>query len=216
MMPAVTVSRNWFGEQESGQALLSRRWFGGQDAGAWSRTFDAVEVEDHTFETTVTDEPVETGSSIADHAYDLPVRLTITAAVSDIPPPGKDGDTYATQGPTRGLAAYAWLRQAQQAHDPFSVQSGLDLFPSMLITSLKVKKDKSLEHILYFTVELKEIKWVTAQVVLYPAHPKVQRNSAPKKDDGEKGSDEPDAATKVKARSLLKKMGASRLAGIGS
>lgn len=198
-MPAVTVSRNWFGEQEPGKALLARRWYGGQDASAWSRTFDAVEVEEHTFETEVTDEPVETGSSISDHAYDRPVRLSITAAVSDIPPPGKENDVYVTKGPTRGLAAYAWMRQAQQAHEPFSVQTGLDLFPSMIITSLRVRKDKALEHILYFTVDLKEIKWVTAQVVLYPAQPKVKRNAAPKKNDGEKGSSEPDDATLAKA-----------------
>lgn len=207
-MPTVTVSRSLFGVRDDGKPLFERKFFGGQDASAWSRTFDAVEVEDHTFETEVTDEPVETGASISDHAFDRPARLTITAAVSDIPPGGKENDYYATTGPTRGLAAYAWLQSARKAHEPFSVQTGLDLFPSMIITSLKVKKDVKLDHILYFTVELKEIVWVTSQVVYYPAKPKVKKNAAKKKDDGEKGSDEPDAATLKKANaSWLKQIG---------
>lgn len=198
-MPAVTVSRNWFGSQDDGKPLYDRRFFGGKDQAAWVRTFDAVEVEDHIFDTEVTDEPVETGASISDHAFDRPARLTITAAVSDLPPPGKESDVFSTEGPTRGLAAYAWLRLAQRAHEPFSVQTGLDLFPSMVITSLKVKKDAKSEHILYFTVELKEISWVTTQVVYYPARPKTKKNAAKKKDDGEKASEEPDEATRNKA-----------------
>lgn len=183
---------------------VQRRWFGGQDAGAWSRTFDAVEVEDHTFETEVTENPVETGVSISDHAFDHPVKLSITAAVSDLPPAGKEQDSYAVEGPSRSLAAYAWLRRAQKAHEPFSVQTGLDLFPSMLITSLRVKVDAAHGRILYFTVELKEIIWVTTEVVLYPAKVK-KRAAAKKKDDGEKGSEEVDDAMKKKVKkSLLK------------
>lgn len=192
-----------------------RRWFGGQDATAWARTFDAVEVEDHTFETEITDEPVETGCSISDHAYDKPDRLTITAAVSNLPPQGKELDVYALEGPTRGAAAYAWLQRMRRAHEPFSVQTGLDLFPSMGIVSLKVKKDFEYENILYFTVELKQVKWVTTQVVLFPAKPKVKRAAAKKKDDGEKAGEDPDEALKKKARKSFLKMGLDFITGGG-
>lgn len=193
---------------------VSRRWFGGQDDAVWSRTFDAVEVEDHTFETEVTDNPVETGVSISDHAFDHPTKLSITAAVSDVAPPGKTNDTYATEGPTRGLAAYAWLRRSQRAHEPFSVQTGLDLFPSMMITSLRVKKDAAHEHILYFTVELKEVIWVTTEVVLYPAKAK-RRAAAKKKDDGEHGSEESDETMKKKVRRTLLKQVVNFVSGGG-
>lgn len=187
---------------------VARRWFGGQDATAWSRTFDAVEVEDHVFETEVTEAPVETGCSISDHAYDKPTRLTITAAVSDLPPnQAATFDMYALEGPRRSAAAYAWLRRMQKAHEPFSVQTGLDLFPSMVIRSLKVKKDADHERILYFTVELQEIIWVTTQVVLFPAHPKVKRAAAKKKDDGEKEGEDPEDAMKKKVRKSFLKMG---------
>ena len=196
---------------------VSRRWFGGQDDSAWSRTFDAVEIEDHTFETEVTDAPVETGCSISDHAYDRPVRLSITAAVGDLPPPGKEvNDVYTLEGPTRSAAAYAWLRRMQKAHEPFSVQTGLDLFPSMLITSFKTKKDAKYERVLYFTVELKEIIWVTTEVVLFPAHPKVKRAAAKKKDDGEKSGEDPDEALKKKVKKSFLKMGLDFLKGGGA
>lgn len=185
---------------------VSRRWFGGSDASAWVRTFDAVEVEDHTFETEVTDSPVETGCSISDHAYDKPARLTITAAVSNIPPAGKELDVYAMEGPTRGAAAYSWLQKMRKAHEPFSVQTGLDLFPSMAIVALKIKKDCKYENILYFTAELKEVIWVTTQVVLFPAKPKVKRAVAKKKDDGEKSGEDPDTAIKTKVKKSFLKM----------
>lgn len=191
---------------------VARRWFGGQDENAWSRTFDAIEVEDYTFETEVTDAPVETGCSISDHAYDKPVRLVITAAVSDLPPNNKELDEYAMEGPRRSAAAYAWLRRMQKAHEPFSVQTGLDLFPSMLVVSLKTKKDAQHENILYFTAELKEIIWVTTQVVLFPAHPKVKRAAAKKKDDGEKAGESEDAM-KAKVKKSFLKMGLDFITG---
>jgi len=184
---------------------VTRRWFGGQDASSWSRSFDAVEVEDHTFETEITENPVETGVTLADHAFDHPDKISITAAVSDLPPPGKESDIFTAEGPSRGLAAYAWLRRMQKAHEPFSVQTGLDLFPSMMITALKVKKDAAHANILYFTVDLKEILWASTDVVFYPAKPKTKRATA-KKHDGDKAGEETDDALKKKVRKSFLKM----------
>jgi hypothetical protein len=189
-----------------------RRFFGGQDAGAWSRTFDVVEVEEAVLETEVTDNPVETGVVIADHAFDRPVRLTITAAVSDLPPPGKDQDAFAVVGTSRSMAAYAWLNQARRAHEPFSVQTGLDLYSSMLITSLRTKQDKDTSRVLKFTVELREIVYVSTQTVIYPAtQAKTKRAVAPKKNDGEKESAELTDADKKKAKKSFLKMGLDML-----
>lgn len=185
---------------------VTRRWSGGSDTSAWARSFDAVEVEDHVFETEVTDSPVETGCSISDHAYDKPDKLTITAAVGVFPPPGKELDQYALEGPNRAAAAYAWLQRMRRAHEPFAVQTGLDFFPSMAITSLRVKKDSKYENILYFTVDLKQVIWVTTQVVLFPAKPKTKRAVAAKKDDGEKSGSDPDEAIKVKVKKSFLKM----------
>ena len=191
---------------------ITRRWFGGQDTSAWSRSFDAVEVEDHTFETEIPDSPLDIGISVSDHAFDHPVKLSVTAAVSDLPPLGKADDVFAAQGPTRGLAAYAWLRQLQKAHEPFSVQTGLELFSAMMITSLRVKKDAAHANILYFTAELKEIVWVSTQVVLYPAQAK-KRAAAKKKDEGDKGQAETDDALKKKAKKSLLKIAADYVLG---
>ena len=189
-----------------------RRFFGGQDTGAWSRTFDVVEVEETVLETEVVDNPVETGVSISDHAFDRPVKLTITAAVSDINPPGKDLDMFELDGPSRSIAAYAWLNQVRKAHEPFSVQTGLDLYPSMLITSFRTKQDKDTSRILKFTVELREIVFVYTQTVLYPAkEPKAKRNVAPKKSNGEQASDDLTDAEKVKAKKSFLKMGLNLL-----
>ena len=186
--------------------VLTRKWSGGQGSAAWSRSFDAVEVEDHTFETESTDEPVDIGVSLTDHAFDKPIKISITAAVSDIPPPGKENDIFSAEGPSRSLSAYAWLRSMQRAHEPFSVQTGLDLFPSMMIGSLRIKKDAPHANILYFTVELKEILWASTAVVFYPTTPKTARAAAAKKDDGNKTGEDTDAATLAKVRKSFLKM----------
>lgn len=188
-----------------------RRFFGGQDASAWSRTFDVVEVEETSLETEVTDNPVETGISITDHAFDKPIKLTITAGVSDNAPPGKDSDIFASTGTSRSMAAYAWLDQVRRAHEPFSVQTGLALHQSMLITALRTKQDKDTSRVLKFTVELREIVYVSTQTVIYPAKlPKTKRAVA-KKDDGEKGSEELTEADKKKAKKSFLKMGLNML-----
>jgi hypothetical protein len=185
-----------------------RRLFGGQDAGAWSRTFDVVEVEETVLETEVTDNPVETGVSIADHAFDKPIKLTITAGVSDTPPPGKDQDAFAAVGSARSVEAYAWLDRARRAHEPFSVQTGLALYSSMLITSLRTKQDKDSSRVLKFTLELREIVYVSTQTVIYPAkQAKTKRAVAAKKDDGEKDSADLTDAQKKKAKKSFLKMG---------
>lgn len=183
---------------------VARRWFGGEDATAWSISFDAVEAEDHAHETEVTENPVEVGVAMSDHAYDKPSRLTVTAVVSNIPPAGKENDAFAANGDARALVAYARLRQLQKAHEPFSVQTGLDLFPSMMITSLKAKVDKDHGQVLYFVADMREVVWVTTEVVLFPIKAK-KKAAAKKKDDGQKGSEEPDDALKKKVKkSLLK------------
>jgi hypothetical protein len=192
--------------------MVYRRFFGGSDAASWSRTFDVVEVEETVLETEVTDNPVETGVSIADHAFDKPIKLTITAGISDLAPPGKDQDDFAAVGSSRSVAAYAWLDQVRRAHEPFSVQTGLSLYPSMIITSFRTKQDKDLSRVLKFTLELREIIYVTTQTVIYPAkQTKTKRSVAAKKDDGEKESDDLTDAQKKKAKKSFLKMGLNLL-----
>lgn len=185
---------------------LTRSWSGGVGSSAWSRSFDAVEVEDHSFDTAITDEPVDTGVSLTDHAFDKPIKLSITAAVSDLPPPGKENDIYAAEGPSRSLSAYAWLQRLRRAHEPFGVQTGLDFYPSMMISSLRVKKDVTHANLLYFTVELKEVIWASTGAVFYSAKPKTKRAATAKKDDGEKSGEETDEAQKKKVRKSFLKM----------
>lgn len=196
---------------------MSRRFFGvGADDGfSWSRSFDAVEVEDFTFDTEITENPVATGVSLVDHAFDLPIKLVITAWVSDLPMNGLDMDEFAAEGPSRSLAAYAWLRRLQKAHEPFSVQTGLDLFPAMMITSLKTKKDAKTANIIAFTVELKEVLFANTQYVFYPMKPKVKRAVEKKKDDGQKPEDEPDDAVKKKVRKTYLKLVKDFITGEG-
>jgi hypothetical protein len=105
------------------------------------------------------------------------------------------------------MAAYAWLNQARKAHEPFSVQTGLDLYPSMLITSFRTKQDKDSSRVLKFTLELREIVYVSTQTVLYPAKLPKTKRALTKKDDGEKESAELTDAEKKKAKKSFLKMG---------
>jgi hypothetical protein len=82
----------------------------------------------------------------------------------------------------------------------------------MIITSFRTKQDKDLSRVLKFTLELREIIYVTTQTVIYPAkQTKTKRSVAAKKDDGEKESDDLTDAQKKKAKKSFLKMGLNLL-----
>lgn len=182
--------------------------------------FDAVFEETHEATLVVTDNPVETGVVVSDHAYMSPLKLTISAGVSDTPlsvwdTTGGDGENYFayadigtdpfTSDSSRSKKAFEMLTDLQKQAEPFSVQTGLKLYENMVCVSIRTSQDKDSSNVLIFEAELREVIIVSTQSVTYPPRAKggTARKAGPTKNKGEQqGSETTD--TKKKGSLLTK------------
>jgi hypothetical protein len=150
---------------------VQRLWFFGEGDRLWS--FDAVISESHTSELTVTENPVETGVVISDHAFMAPLRLEIEAAIGDawMDAKGSDGnrvsDLWASPA-GRAVTAFTMLQNLQRSAIPFSVQTGLKLYKDMLISSLSAEQNAATSSILRFRASLRQVQFVSTRDVVAP------------------------------------------------
>lgn len=167
-------------------------------------TFDAVFEETHESELAVTDNPVETGVVVSDHAYMNPLRLTLSAGVTDTPLAVGTNDVFASDA-GRSNRAYELLTELQKKAEPFDVQTGLKLYKNMVCTSIRTSQDKDTAGALVFTADLREVIIVYTQVVKYPPRKAgtTKRQAGAKKDKGEQQGTE---QTGPKKQSLAAKL----------
>ena len=128
--------------------------------------FDATFTEDHTSDLEVTDNPIETGALVSDHAFMLPLRVQITAGVSDILTPS--GNPAYGGGSGRAQTAFQLLTELQKAAEPFIVQTGLKVYENMVCESIRTSQDRDSANILYFTASLREVLIVETESTTYP------------------------------------------------
>jgi len=95
--------------------------------------------EEHDASLGITENPIETGAKVTDHAYVEPKKLTLEFA---------DGNAAAT---------YNALVRFQEARVPFVCVSGLFIYRNMLIKSLHASRDARTSKILDGRVELQEV-----------------------------------------------------------
>lgn len=167
--------------------------------------FDAVFEETHESDLEVTDNPVETGVVVSDHAFMKPLRVKISAGVSDTPLAVLTNDPFASDA-GRSRRAFEMLTEVQKRAEPFDLQTGLKLYENMVCTSIRTSQDKDSAGALLFTAELREVIIVYTQVVTYPPRKPgaTKRQAGPKKDKGEQQGKE--VADKPKKQSLSKKL----------
>lgn len=203
---------------ETPSKSVKRVWIFSQDEQAWS--FDAVIRESHHSELTVTDNPVETGVVISDHAYMAPLRLEIEAAVGDrwVHAGGEqaaDGsgnfsttakaDIWASAA-GRSVTAFGMIQNLQASAIPFSVQTGMRLYDDMLITSIDADQDHMTGGILRFRASLRQVQFVSTSTVTVPPRKAgaTTRKASAKVTSGEK---KPEAVTETqKQASILKQL----------
>ena len=168
--------------------------------------FDAVFEETHESELEVTDNPVETGVVVSDHAFMKPLRVKISAGVSDTPLAAVSDDPFASDA-GRSRRAFELLTELQKRAEPFDLQTGLKLYENMVCTSIRTSQDKDSSGALLFTAELREVIIVYTQVVQYPPRKAgaTKRQAGPQKDKGEQQGKE--VADKPRKQSLAKKLG---------
>lgn len=100
---------------------------------------DVILLEGHSSRATISEHPIEDGSSVNDHAYIEPKRLTLEVADE------KAADTYIE------------FVNVQELREPFDVVSGLAVYTNMMIEGIEAKRDKRTYRILMATIYLREI-----------------------------------------------------------
>lgn len=168
--------------------------------------FDAVFEETHQADLEVTDNPVETGVVVSDHAYMKPLSLTLCAGVSDVVLNEGDGTDAFASDASRSMKAFELLTELQAKAEPFDVQTGLKLYKNMVCTSIRTSQDKDTASVLVFEATLREVLIVYTQAVKYPPRKAgtTKRQAGAKKDKGEQQGQE---VTDQKQRgSLLSKI----------
>lgn len=172
--------------------------------------FDAVFEESHDSELEVTDNPVETGVVVSDHAYMKPLRLKITAGVSDTPLLQSDADMF-SQGESRSKQAFEMLSALQRVAEPFDVQTGLRLYENMVCTSIRTIQDKETANSFVFTADLREVIIVNTQTVEYPPRKDkpTKQQADKKKEKGEQQSGDAKPGDKKSVAKSLKDAGSS-------
>jgi hypothetical protein len=177
---------------------------------------DAVISESHVNEVSLTNNPVELGADITDHAVVQPKKLNIVAQVSDTPMGlaafGQIVDsvtglfgTSTTENITRSKAAYKAIVQLQKDREPVEIQTKLEFHDDMIITNVSVQQDKDTSRIVRMSIDLQQVI-ITESEVVQLTEEQLQAGSAteqasPPEKSGRKEAVEPPASTK---KSVLK------------
>lgn len=174
---------------------------------------DAVLTESHSNTIRLTKNPVELGADITDHAIIEPKRLNLIVEVTDTPlglaafgqivdlVTGLFG-TSTAKNITRSNAAYNAMVQLQEAREPLDIQTRLNLYTNMMITSIGISQDKDSSRVARMIIDLEEVIIVESQIV--QLDPVILQEGTPKEQGAsatDKGRQEP---KETKNKSVLK------------
>lgn len=123
--------------------------------------------ERHVQTVTKTKYQVEDGKSITDNAVVNDKILTLKGLVSDLNP--LLGGLVTIPGPGRGKEAWSRIGELKDKAEPLSVVTTLEMYESMLITSLDSTVNKDTGQALAFTVVLEELQFAESQSTTLPA-----------------------------------------------
>lgn len=143
---------------------------------------DASVKEEHVGEVEVTDHPVEQGAAVSDHARPKPEELTIEGVVSNTPlnfiqarrSVTSEGFTWTTSAqinavrgtPGNAEAAYVTLRAMRDVPKLLTIITALRSYDNMVMTSLKIPRDKETGDVLKFEAKFKQVRIVTNAVTV--------------------------------------------------
>lgn len=147
---------------------------------------DAVLEEMHEDELTLTDHPVQTGSTITDHAFKLPSKVTLTYGWSQSPSSlasaqetltstvagvrsaaTLQGRVQALYGTARINDYYARLLALQQDRTVFSIVTGRRKYDNMMLISLSLVTDRDTENAIIVRAVCREIQFADTRTETY-------------------------------------------------
>jgi hypothetical protein len=137
--------------------------------GGWF--FDAYLKMTHTSTLTITDQPVQTGASLTDHAYLQPQELQMDIGMSDVAKsfiPGQFGNSS-----LRSVTAYQVLRQLQALRVPIQIYTRLYTYENMLVEVISAPDDYTTQFGMKCTVTFREILVAQVTTVKISARPAV-------------------------------------------
>jgi hypothetical protein len=167
--------------------------------------FDAVISEQHSQRLQVTENPIETGVSIADHCFVEGADLQLVASVADLKMLNAAGGYESSSG--RSNFAYQKLadleRQlAQNELQPFEIVTSVKVYRRMVMTEITMSRDKSTPLLGRFQMTFKQIITVDTQKTQYTPLPgKTARSASPKK---EAGTQQPKPATDQQQKAVAR------------
>lgn len=125
--------------------------------------FDGFLDVTHSSNLEITENQIETGASIVDHAYMKPVTLSMTVLVSDVHQSIVPGQF--SEGWRRHTSAWQLLKRLQADRTPLSVFTKLALYDNMLIKTIEAVDTDQTLHSLEAKVTLQEVPVATLKTV---------------------------------------------------
>ncbi len=125
--------------------------------------FDGFITVDVTSELEITENPVETGTAIADHAYVKPVQIDMNIVMSDVHK-SLVAEQF-TGGWSRSVKAFELLTKMQTDRIPVSVLTRVGLYENMLIKRIVSNDDAKTYRGLNAQVSLVELPIARVRVV---------------------------------------------------
>lgn len=122
---------------------------------------DITEEEHHTDTLTVTENPVQNGASISDHAFKQPAKVAIRAGWSN-------SSIQALGDPNYVDTVYAQFLSLQASREPIDVITGKRTYNNMIIETIDEVTDQKTEYALMLRLGIKEVIIVSTQTVTVP------------------------------------------------
>lgn len=113
--------------------------------------------ERHEDTLTITENPVQDGAAISDHAYKNSKHVVITAGQS-----GKDGESIPRE-------TFEALVELQESREPFAIITGKRDYENMLIQTMTVVDDPDTSNVLMVTLDCREVIIVETETTQVPA-----------------------------------------------
>ncbi len=167
--------------------------------------FDVCETETHKGTAKVTQHPVESGATIADHIVDEPDTLDLVLRVSNTPL--VSFENIDSVPAFRADTAYADLLAMKRAGETVGVVTSLRRYEDMAITSVSVTRDASTGQCLSVAVSLIEIRTAVSETVEAPTPRTDVPRGQTKKEKGKTATEPATAPVQEKASTTLLNFG---------
>lgn len=118
--------------------------------------FDAVFNTQHDLGVTITQHPVQTGASIADHAFTNPYEVSCEIGMTDV---------TVGVGHDHSVNTYAMLVELMERKEPFTLITRLKTYRNMLVTAISSADDYTTQHALKAQIYFQRINIVKVSTV---------------------------------------------------